>query len=528
MATVEGDLVGHSGAIGESLDVPVIVPDAGIEEEPFVPDDEEIDPETFAEDIDLAGDGDELQADAVRQYLTEIGAIPLFKREQEIAAAQRIDAAKARYWNVLGESGYVMRAGGKLIADLRKGKEQFAKIVEANKGDPVERKRIEGSLAWNANTVAGILEGNRTAFGRILDGTAPPETRKRFERRKRKVLLLTRETDIRVRRLRPAIRQLGRLHRRARKNERVLRDPAHPGRADAEKELHDILIETQEVSTRALGRRVRRIRGALEEWDEAKHEMSEHNLRLVVSIAKKYRNRGLSFLDLIQEGNTGLMRAVDKFEVARGFKFCTYATWWIRQAITRAIADQARTVRVPAHTIDTISRIRAIDKRLGQQMGREPTPEELADAACVTVDEVKSARAGSQSLSLDGRPGGREEGMDFGDSLPDWEPSPATQAVRRQLREKLMEVIRTLTWKERQIIILRYGLSEKLNYATYTLGEVGCIFKVTRERIRQIESKALKKMQTPSHRMKLKDFMDGEEEWEVGDDEAEAVEDAGE
>jgi RNA polymerase primary sigma factor len=243
----------------------------------------------------------------------------------------------------------------------------------------------------------------------------------------------------------------------------------------------------------------------LAEYEAAKRELSSGNLRLVVSIAKKYRNRGLSFLDLIQEGNTGLMRAVDKFEYRRGFKFSTYATWWIRQAITRAVADQARTIRIPVHMIDVLSKLRGVQRRLTQTLRREPTTEEIASASGMPLEEVRRVLdIGRHPMSLD-RPVGDNEDACFGDFLEDrTSDSPLHSANRAILRQKIEGLLKTLTWREREIIRLRYGLHDGYSY---TLEEVGRIFKVTRERVRQIEAKAVKKLQHPVRSMHLEGFL---------------------
>ena len=270
-------------------------------------------------------------------------------------------------------------------------------------------------------------------------------------------------------------------------------------------EYRSILIATQETPT-SLRNRVEKLRIVYSDYQQAKRELSEGNLRLVVSIAKKYRNRGLSFLDLIQEGNAGLMRAVDKFEYRRGFKFCTYATWWIRQAITRAVADQSRTIRIPVHMVETMSRVRTVSRQLLQELGREPTLEETARRAQTTVDEARRVLAMSRyPISLD-RPVGNSEDSQFGDLLPDGgAESPATGASQEMLRGRINAVLKTLSYREREIIKLRYGLGDGYSY---TLEEVGHIFKVTRERIRQIEAKAVRKLQQPSRSQELVGFLD--------------------
>ena len=270
-------------------------------------------------------------------------------------------------------------------------------------------------------------------------------------------------------------------------------------------EMRMILLACQE-SPASLRNRVRSLKKVYSEYQQAKRELSEGNLRLVVSIAKKYRNRGLSFLDLIQEGNAGLMRAVDKFEYRRGFKFCTYATWWIRQAITRAVADQSRTIRIPVHMVETMSRVRTVSRQLLQELGREPTLEEVAKRSETTIDEARRVLAMSRyPISLD-RPVGNSEDSHFGDLLPDGEAeSPSIGAAQEMLRGRIDKVLMTLSYREREIIKLRYGLGDGYSY---TLEEVGHIFKVTRERIRQIEAKAVRKLQQPSRSQELVGFLD--------------------
>ncbi len=255
-----------------------------------------------------------------------------------------------------------------------------------------------------------------------------------------------------------------------------------------------------------LARRVAVMEHLQRDYDDAKRHLSAGNLRLVVSIAKRYRNRGLSFLDLIQEGNTGLMRAVDKFEHLRGYKFSTYATWWIRQAITRAIADQSRTIRVPIHMIETMKRVHHLTRQLYAETGREPTPEEIAAAAGLSLEETLGVlKVARNPLSLD-QPVGEHDDNFFGDLLQDpTDDDPLRDLNQENLRSRLSEVLESLNYREREILRLRYGLADGY---TYTLEEVGDIFSVTRERVRQIEAKAVRKLQHPARRKTLAGFLD--------------------
>jgi RNA polymerase primary sigma factor len=349
----------------------------------------------------------------------------------------------------------------------------------------------------------------RKLVSKSLSGQERREIRGEFIRRRRKCQLLVEELSLRTRRVQPFIRELAQFADRMeliRERLTELRDNplARDERANLRRELRDLVLLTHE-SPRGLRKRIDAVQEQFEAYEAAKRELSSGNLRLVVSIAKKYRNRGLSFLDLIQEGNTGLMRAVDKYEYRRGFKFSTYATWWIRQAITRAIADQARTIRIPVHMIDVLSKLRNIQKRLLQDYGREPTVEEVARQTDVPLDEVRRVLdIGRHPVSLD-RPVGDGDDCTFGEFIEDsTSDNPVHNANNEILRGKIERLLKTLTYREREIIRLRYGLGDGY---TYTLEEVGRIFKVTRERVRQIEAKAVKKLQHPVRSQHLEGFL---------------------
>jgi RNA polymerase primary sigma factor len=332
--------------------------------------------------------------------------------------------------------------------------------------------------------------------------------RKRLLERRHKALHLVEELSLRNRRVHALMKQLESMSQRMDEISHLLKDsmiPIMPERREMlQTELRNLIVTTQE-SPKSLHARCQKMRDLLKEYEQAKCELSRSNLRLVVSVAKKYRNRGLNFLDLIQEGNTGLMRAVDKFEYRRGFKFSTYATWWIRQAITRAIAEQARTIRIPVHMIDALTNIRNTTRMIYQSTGHEPNVHEVADAAEMTVDEVRRILLmGSNPISLE-HPVGESDENCFGEFVADTNlDRPEYSASNDMLRKEIGKLLKTLTPREREIIKLRYGLE---NGYSYTLEEVGRIFQVTRERVRQIEQKAVQKLQQPGRCQALAGFL---------------------
>ncbi len=370
-------------------------------------------------------------------------------------------------------------------------------------------------MPHNLRTLDHLLELNQEDFAKIIDQRLDEEERNRLRRqlriRRRKAVTLVEELSIRTQKVQPLMKKLEQISSRMDELEQQIEilkgdKSCREDLAASQKELNDYMMHTLE-ETSGLRKRVEIVKKRFSEYEQAKRDLSGGNLRLVVSIAKKYRNRGLSFLDLIQEGNTGLMRAVDKYEYRRGYKFSTYATWWIRQAITRAIADQARTIRIPVHMIETMSKLRNVSKKLLQELGREPSIEETAKAANITVEETRRVlKISRHPISLD-RPVGESEDSYFGDFIEDDSvESPVAAATQEMLKDKIDLVLKTLTYREREIIKLRYGLGDGY---TYTLEEVGRIFKVTRERVRQIEAKAVRKLQHPVRSRQLEGFLDG-------------------
>jgi RNA polymerase primary sigma factor len=473
----------------------------------------------------LAGldDNESWSDDPVRMYLTQMGEIPLLTRQQEIHLAKKIEVTRRRFRSKLLECDYVIQAAYKVLKRVHKGELPFDRTVQVSVTDRLEKDQILGRLPHNLRTLEVLLKRNRRDYIMALSKSETPARREqawvRLGRRRRKAVRLVEELGLRTQRIEQMIRTLEEFSRRvdelktkiAASRAAALKEDGKADKTTLDHraqwlgEYRMILVACQETPT-SLRNRVGFLKRVYSEYQQAKRELSEGNLRLVVSIAKKYRNRGLSFLDLIQEGNAGLMRAVDKFEYRRGFKFCTYATWWIRQAITRAVADQSRTIRIPVHMVETMSRVRNVSRQLLQELGREPSIEEVARRAKTTVDEARRVLAMSRyPISLD-RPVGNSEDSHFGDLLPDGTAeSPATGASQEMLRSRINRVLKTLSYREREIIKLRYGLGDGYSY---TLEEVGHIFKVTRERIRQIEAKAVRKLQQPSRSQELVGFLD--------------------
>ena len=452
--------------------------------------------------------------DPVRMYLTQMGEIPLLTRAQEIYLARQIETTRAAFRAKLIECEYVGNYAFKVLSRVHRGELPFDRTVQVSVTDRLEKEQILGRLPHNLRTLEVLIQQNKADYRIALSKKRKMGERRaawaRLGRRRKRCVRLIEELGLRTQRIEAKIPELEHHCRRVlelRSKILASRKAKQPPSARQElvQEYRSILQQCQETPA-SLARRMKEIRKIFAQYQKAKRGLSEGNLRLVVSIAKKYRNRGLSFLDLIQEGNAGLMRAVDKFEYRRGFKFCTYATWWIRQAITRAVADQSRTIRIPVHMVETMSRVRNVARQLLQEYGREPTIEEIAARAGTPVDETRRVTAMSRyPISLD-RPVGNSEDSHFGDLLPDTgAENPAVGAAQEMLRNRISKVLKSLSYREREIIKLRYGLGDGYSY---TLEEVGHIFKVTRERIRQIEAKAVRKLQAPARSEELSGFLD--------------------
>jgi RNA polymerase primary sigma factor len=454
-------------------------------------------------------------SDPIRMYLSQMSNIPLLTRDEEIRLAKKIELTRKRFRRNLLRSFFALDATVKVLERVHSGELPFDRTIKVSLTERLTKEQVQARMPHNLPLLKQLMGRQRRDFATLVSKKATTEekavARTRYIRTRDKMLVLVEELSLRTRRVQPLIRQLEDTSKRMDELKRQLAD-LRVNSAPSDKiasvrhELREIMLRTLE-SPASLRRRCRLLRGQFKQFEDAKRELSSGNLRLVVSIAKKYRNRGLSFLDLIQEGNTGLMRAVDKYEYRRGFKFSTYATWWIRQAITRAIADQARTIRIPVHMIDVLMKLRNAAKKLQQEFGREPTTEETAIAAGVTIEETERVLdIGRHPISLD-RPIGESDDGSFGEFVEDQgTESPHKLANNGLLRERIEELLKTLTFREREIIRLRYGLADGYSY---TLEEVGRIFKVTRERVRQIEAKAVAKLQNPVRSRYLEPFVPG-------------------
>jgi len=454
--------------------------------------------------------------DPVRMYLTQMGEISLLTRDEEIRLAKKIEMCRYVFRRKVLMNDYSIAQCVEILDMVHAGDLPFDRTMKISTAEENAKEKIATRIPNNLKTIKKMLELNRELWEQMENEELTEEqydvVHAEIRDRRRKMASLIEECSLRTSRVQPMLKKLTSISRKMRELVAELaKAEEFPDRYDPE----DVMVMGEELSglrslvleePEELEARVKDVRLVFDEYESAKRDLSGGNLRLVVSIAKKYRNRGLSFLDIIQEGNTGLMRAVDKYEYKRGYKFSTYATWWIRQAITRAIADHARTIRIPVHMIETMSKLRNIQKHLLQDLSREPTIEEIAEAADMPVVEARRVmKISRHPISLD-RPVGESEDSYFGDFIEDESArNPTDAATADMLKQRIESVLKTLTYREREIIKLRYGIGDGY---TYTLEEVGRIFKVTRERVRQVEAKAIRKLQHPVRSRKLGSYID--------------------
>ncbi len=455
----------------------------------------------------------EYQLDSVQTYLAQISRLPLMSRQEELDAAKSIVATRTRYRRTVLANDRILRAVVQRFNDICDGKVNLSRTVEVSMGDNEEKARVMELLKVNLPLVQGLLQQNRKDFARVNDGSQRAETRHRAWRRilsrRRQAVELVEQIRPQMAPLQSVIEEVRNVSRQMQGLLRRLNDVPAGDEESASRigmRLERLAASVLE-SPSTLQHRVRRMAQHQVQYESARQRLCAANLRLVVSIAKKYRNRGMNFLDLIQEGNTGLMRAVDKFEHERGHKFCTYATWWIRQAITRAISDQSRTIRVPAGVAQKVGRMWDATDRVTRGHEGELSLEEISEAVGITTDDLHRAmKLRYQPFSLDQPVSNRDE-TTRGEWLPDHrEADPVQEIDDHLLKSRMEEALSVLSWREREVLKLRYGLGDG---HSYTLDDVGKIFCVTRERIRQIEAKAILKLKQSEHSHKLLSFVGG-------------------
>jgi len=477
--------------------------------------------------------------DPIKIYLSQMGEIPLLSREEELRLAKEIEIARKIFMAKILESPLVAIECIRILEEVANGNLAVDRTFKMESVINTSKKEILDRLPAIIEKTRNLVDSNLKYYKKIFGNgdtllrrasatnkAKPGATSEKedllakINRNRKEYVLLLDEIGIQTKKIKPAIDKLINIKSRMDEIVKALsvrkskKRGATSGKSFSDvhqevKNLKDELFELQcqvMESPERLSTKIEEIQSALSQYEVSKKKLANGNLRLVISIGKKYRNRGIGFLDLVQEGNAGLMRAVEKYEYRRGFKFSTYATWWIRQAITRAIADQSRIIRIPSHMVEIIAKLHTTSRKLAQKINREPTLDEVANASKISLDETnKVMKIAKTPISFD-KPVGDDDDNFFGNFIEDTSvPSPTRTISHDILKQRLEKVLYTLSFREREILKLRFGINVN---ASYTLEEVGRIFKITRERVRQIEAKAIRKLQHPTRSKKLEEFID--------------------
>ena len=474
---------------------------------------------------------DQNENDPLRVYLHQMAQTPLMSAREESESTNHIRKCHKKYRDLSVGTDYIIKNAVNILEKVLQGKLRLDRTLEISVTDMKAKKRINSTLQPNLQTLRGILARNRADFRIVIRKTNSKEQRvsawKRIQQRRIRAVRLITELELRSNRLNHSQSQLKKIHERmvflydmlVKRENGTRKSHSHAVFAELEQNLVAPLRSTQDIRNEllrlmkltletptTLSKRMGKISVVSEQYNDAKKSFSICNLRLVVSIAKHFQNRGLNFLDLIQEGNTGLIKAVDKFDCTKGYKFSTYATWWIRQAISRAIAEQSRLIRIPVHMIDTMNRVMTVVKNVKGEAGTQSSVRQTAEKLGMSEQEIASViQMGNQPVSLENSIDKHEFQM-FGDFIEDYRfDDPLIELTNESLKEKIEVILQDLSFREREIIKLRYGLHDG---CIYTLEEVGKIFSISRERVRQIEFRALQKLKSPARANLLRDFMD--------------------